>query len=320
MTWLGLLDVQNQWFPLSLAALLLAFLSASQDIVIDAVRIETVSPEDQGIAAAAALAGYRFGMLLTGAGAIWLALHFGWPVAYIASAAIPLVGLTSIFGVHEPSGEHAGKNSTGPSGEPVGIFRTFVDPIADLFNRKGMLVILFFALTYKVNDAVLLTLVNPFLLHVGFSLGDVAELANPVGILATIAGGIAGGRLIRRFNLFHILILAGIFQTAGLWLYSILAVVPHSPLLLVAIVGFEGLFGGAAWAALVTFLSDLCRSPLYTATQYAVLTALMAFGRSLLAAPSGYVVDFLGWGGMFLVYGMVGLLPLIALMKWRPLG
>jgi MFS transporter, PAT family, beta-lactamase induction signal transducer AmpG len=302
----------------ALAALIVAFLSASQDIVIDAYRIELLPDEEQGQGAAATQVGYRFGLLLAGAGAVGLSDFVSWPVifgvlcaAMVASAAITLF-------VPEP--KVAVRTETRDYNQWVK--ESVIYPFADFMSRKGWVVILLFVLLYKFGDALGGTMANPFYVEMGFTGVEVASVSKVWGIWMTILGAVIGGVAVAKWGVFRALFIGGILQAATNLAFTYVAIVGHDlPALAIAITA-DNLAGGAAGAALVAYLSGLCNIA-FTATQYALLTSFMAQGRTWLSSGSGWLADHTDWATFWtstMFLAIPGLLLLLWLMKLYPEG
>lgn len=303
-------------------AVLVAFFSASQDIVIDAYRIETLNEDEQGIGAAAVTYGYRAGMLVAGAGALILADLWTWTHAYLAMAALVLVGTFTILLSPEPPGPESAETA-----EP-GKRRTLVEWLADFViapflefaTRPGWLLILLFIVTFKLGDAFLSIMTNPFYIDLGFTKTEIAEVTKLFGLIALAVGLFVGGLLIRWTGLLNALLISGVLQAASNFVFAYQVVAGHDVGVLTFTIAVENVTGGMGTAAFVAYLSSLTNTA-FTATQYALLSAFMAFGRTLLSSPSGFLVDYVGWFDFFIISVGVaapGLLLLLMLMRHYP--
>lgn len=279
-------------------ALVVGFLSASQDIIIDGYRVERLSPEEQGAGAAVTLAGYRLGMLMGGAGVLLIADGAGWQVAYGVAAMMLLPGVAAFYLSREVDPVFAGSRS------PLGSWHMAV---VSLLKRRGIMLFLVFATLYKLGDAVTLTMSTPFFLSQGFNLREIAEWANIVSFPGIVAGGLAGGYLVARRGLGETVVLCGLWQALGIGGFALLAWGGHRLGLMAVVCFFESFTGGMAWASFVAILSSFCDSPAVTATQYALLSSFMALGRTLFAAPSGMISSHIGWPAFFLGTAAVNL-------------
>jgi PAT family beta-lactamase induction signal transducer AmpG len=294
----------------ALLAAVVAFLSASQDIVIDAYRIELLTPEEQAAGAAATQWGYRFGLLASGAGALYAAQHAGWSTAYTIMAALMLVGMATVLLTPEPR-----VTRTAPRRSVAATLRSaVVEPFADFMRRSGWVAVLVFIVLYKLGDAMAGTMANPFYLDLGFSKDEIAAISKIFGLVATLAGVAAGGALAARLGLLRALLLCGVLQMLSNLTYALQAAVGHEPMLLAATIFTENFTGGMGSAAFVAYLSNLCNTS-FTATQYALFSSLAAVPTRFLSAPAGWIVDQTAWIPFFLITTAAAL-PGILMILW----
>ena len=303
-------------------AILVAFFSASQDIVIDAYRIETLEDEEQGVGAAAVTYGYRGGMLVAGAGALILADQWTWTHAYLAMAALVLVGTVTILVSPEPpppvvAPEDGQKEPKGW----VDWLKTYVlAPFTEFTTRPGWLLILLFIITFKLGDAFLSIMTNPFYIDLGFTKTEIAEVTKLFGVIALGLGLFVGGLLIQKVGLLNALLISGILQAVSNFVFAYQALVGNDLAVLTVTIAVENITGGMGTAAFVAYLSSLTNTA-FTATQYALLSAFMALGRTLLSSPSGWLVDLVGWFDFFVVSVAIagpGLAVLLLLIRKFP--
>lgn len=279
---------------LTLAALLMAFLSASQDIVVDAYRIEILAEHEQGAGAAMTQAGYRVGLLAAGAGALWLADVLPWSTVYALMAALMLVGVVAVLIGDEPESRRPP-----PPKAPGEFLRVAMfEPLREFATRRGWLIVLAFVLLYKYGDAVAGAMANPFYSDLGFTGGEIASVTKVFGVVMTMLGVFAGGIVVARIGMLPALAVGGVLQAATNLTFAWLAGQGHDLTALAIAVGTDQFANGVGSAAFVAYLSALCNVA-FTATQYALLTSLMAAGRTLLAASSGWLAEMLGWPGFF---------------------
>ena len=310
-------------------AVLVSFFSASQDIVIDAYRIETLNDDEQGIGAAVVTYGYRAGMLVAGAGALLLADQWSWTHAYLAMAGLVLVGTVTVLLSPEPVETEAPNPTEGVKLDAlVGRTRRMagwmaayvVAPFSEFATRPGWLVILLFIVTFKLGDAFLSIMTNPFYIDLGFSKTEIAEVTKLFGLIALAVGLFIGGLLIQWAGLLRALMISGILQAASNLVFAYQVVAGHDLGALTITIAVENVTGGMGTAAFVAYLSSLTNTA-FTATQYALLSAFMSLGRNLLSAPSGYLVDFVGWFDFFVLsvgVAVPGLILLVVLMRIYP--
>jgi MFS transporter, PAT family, beta-lactamase induction signal transducer AmpG len=298
-------------------ALLVAFLSASQDIVIDAYRVELLGPDQQGPGAAMIQTGYRIAMLVSGAGALMIADRAGWFAAYATMAALLAVGMLVFLLGPEPQIASAVTQNirTGEADGPGHWFATaVVAPFADFMRRPLWPAILIFIVGYKLGEAMAGVMATPLYVALGYSLSEIAAISKLVGFFATIAGAIIGGALTVRLGVMRALMVCGVLQSAGNLFYVLQAVGGHRLDYLALCVAAENLTGAMAGSALVAYLSSLC-SPAFTATQYALLSSLAAVGRTLVASSGGVLADRLGWVSFFMLT-TIATVPALLLLGW----
>ncbi|MGH3687771.1 MAG: AmpG family muropeptide MFS transporter [Pseudonocardiaceae bacterium] len=304
----------------ALAALGVAFLSASQDVVIDAYRIETAREHEQGATAAMTQYGYRLGMLVSGAGALVLATFLPWSWVYAAMAGLCSIGvLTTLLAPEPRTAPEVGAGAVAaPSAEFFGRLRAaVVAPFVEFFRRQGVavaLLILVFIVFYTLGDAFAGAMANPFYVKVGFSKVEIATVTKVFGLGATLAGVFLGGLAVSRYGVLKALLVCGSCQALSNVMFAVQALAGHDVRVLVFTIAIENLTGGMASAAFVAYLSVLCNVA-YTATQYALFSSFMAFGRTLLASTSDWVADHVGWVTFFLISTLLAL-PGLAILGW----
>lgn len=287
-------------------ALLVAFGSASQDIVIDAYRIESLQADEQGAGSAMIVLGYRMAMLFSGAGALWLAAKLSWQNVYTLMGLMVMVGMITIISAPEPKYDEQIK--------PQNHFfkETILAPLKDFMQRPSAFLILLFIMFYKLCDAYLGPVASPFYIEMGFSKEEIAGIIQVYGMGATIIGGLIGGILVKKYGLVQSLFLGGILQALSNFMYVAQAAMGYDPDFLILTISIENLSGGIGTIALVAYLSSLC-SMAYTATQYALLSSLMALARDVIASSSGYMVAFLGWSYFFMITSLMAIPGLLIL-------
>jgi PAT family beta-lactamase induction signal transducer AmpG len=313
---LGFTDPANNPWWTALAAIVVAFFSASQDIVIDAYRIEILPEEEQGAGAAATQVGYRFGLLAAGAGAMALSDYVAWHWVFIMLAGLMGVGMFAFLIAPEPAVPAAAKHHDFAGW----IADSVIAPLADFIGRRGWVVILLFVLCYKVGEAISGTMATPFYVELGFTGREIAAVSKVFGVIATLVGTLAGGLVVARFGVMRALMLGGILQALGILLFAVLATRGHDILWLTVAIGGDNFVSGLGSAAFVAYLSALCNVA-FTATQYALLTSFMAVGRTLLSSGSGWLATQLGWTMFFVAstgLALPGLILLVWLMRLYP--
>jgi PAT family beta-lactamase induction signal transducer AmpG len=322
---LGFSDPRTEPGIVALCAVIVAFLSASQDIVIDAYRIELLKPEEQGAGAAATQWGYRFGMIASTAGALFLAEFGGWTVAFAAMAALMGVGMLTVLFTREPEGSAAAlapmPGDTAAERVLAWIQRAVVAPFADFMTRPGWVAILVFVVLYKFGDALAGVMANPFYVAMGFTKLEVASISKVFGVVATLAGLAVGGITVYRLGMYQALLACGVLQAISNLMYAAQSVVGHDIGMLTVTIGIENFTGGMGSAAFVAYLSSLCNVA-FTATQYALLSSLATVGRTTLSASGGWLSDQLDWVSFFAVTtaaAIPGILMVLWLMRKFPL-
>jgi MFS transporter, PAT family, beta-lactamase induction signal transducer AmpG len=304
----------------ALWAIVVAFLSATQDIVIDAYRIEILSDEEIAHGTAMNQFGYRTGNLLAGAGTVWLAstegIGAGWAAAYGVTA---FLVLPAALGALWAGPGRYNAATVRAAGQSFGqwLKETVVNPFAEFLRRRGAVLILLFVLIYKVGDAMGQGMLNPMIVELGFSDTEFIAVNKFVGFAALIVGSALGGPFIAWLGMGRALWISGLLMMFSNLLFCVLALVGHSPLMLGLAVGTENLTSGIGLTVFVTYLSGLSNLA-YTATQFALLSSFAAVGRTWLAAPSGYVAEGLGWVGFWLFTVVIATPGMILLwILWR---
>lgn len=318
------------WLPL-----LVAFSSATQDIAIDAWRIEAVPAEMQGAMAAAYQLGYRIAITVAGAGALWIADDLGWTAAYLAMAALVGVGVVTTLVIDEPQARVSGdtlqreqrvidwveEKAHWPQGlrsAGAWLIGSVVCPFVDFFTRYGAryaATILLFAGCYRLTDFTMGVMSNPFYLSIGFSLKEIAGVVKGFGLFTQLFGAVLGGIVVARYGTLRSLV-AGIVLVivTNMGFFALATADDPGLLALAAAVGADNIAMGVAGTALVAFLSGLT-SPAYTATQYALFSSFYALPGKLLMGGSGWVVDQAGWPFFFLYTSALGI-PALVLALW----
>lgn len=292
------------------AAVVIAFLSASQDIVVDAWRIETFPERMQGVALAAYVWGYRVALLVSGAGALALASSLGWRGSLLCMAALAGASTLVTFAAAEPQGA-AGH----PAGPIAARLRTgVIEPFREFLGRPGALAILAFVALFNLGDTFGYTMAPAFYRSLGFDRGQVAAAIGVPGLAATLAGAAAGGWLVFRIGMGRALVLTGFLQMATLGLYFLLAASGANLSVLVAKVVLETFADAMAATALASYLSALC-SARFTATQYALLSSVAALASRTVASYSGVMAEGLGWSG-FYALTILAAAPAMLIMLW----
>jgi PAT family beta-lactamase induction signal transducer AmpG len=304
----------------AILAIFVAFFSASQDIVIDAYRIEILGEVEQGAGAGTTQVGYRLGMLLAGAGATAMSDYIDWPTIFAALAFAAASCAAFTLFVPEPS---VRPDSNAKQKSYLDWFQdAVIQPFADFMGRRGWIVILLFVALYKYGDAFGGAMANPFYVELGFTGTEIALMSKIYGVIATLAGGVLGGLIVVRYGLFRTLLAGGVLQALTNLLFGYLALQGNDLVWLGVAITADNLAGGVASAALVAYLSGLCNVA-FTATQYALFSSFMALGTTVLSSGSGWVADHLDWPifwGLTTLMAIPGVLLLFWIARLYPQG
>ncbi|TAK99816.1 MAG: MFS transporter [Rhodospirillaceae bacterium] len=290
-------------------AVVVAFASATQDLAIDAYRIELLDASQLGAGAAMNSVGYRVALLVAGGGALILAQLIGWSGAYVAMAVLTAVGF--ITALVAPTAPTSVTPVTGGYG--VWMHHAVVEPLADFLKRPGWLLIFAFIPLYKYAEGLIGIMANPFYLEIGFTKVEIGLISKTYGFAMTVVGGLMGGALVARMGIMRTLLLGSILQIAANLVFAAQAVIGHSIPALMVTISVDNISNGIAGVASIAFLSSLCNKA-YTATQYALLTAFMAFARTVLSSGGGWLADQLGWVKYFLTISLAALPGLVLLL------
>ncbi|MFN7094698.1 MAG: AmpG family muropeptide MFS transporter, partial [Burkholderiales bacterium] len=323
---LGSADPTIDPIKTAIAALIVAFCSASQDIVVDAYRVELLPKEMQGTGAAMHVFGYRVGMLLSSAGALYLAEYYSWFTVYTIIAIFVVAGLVAVLITGEPDinkstlslYEKAQKTREQREMRHYWLKHTLIDPFTDFMKRNHWLAILIFIILYKLGDALAGVMTNTFLVEIGFSKTEIATIVKTYGFVATILGSFIGGALVYKYGVLNILWIGGILQMLSNLMFAVQSYIGYDTDILAITIAVENLTGGIGSAAFVAYISGLC-SVSFTASQYALLSSLAAVGRTVFASFSGYMAEHWGWVEFFVLTTGAAIPGLLVLwyLTWR---
>lgn len=302
---LGFSSPSQMLLMTALAALLLSFFSASQDIVIDAYRRESLTDDEQGMGASLYVGGYRVGMLLATGGGLFLADHMAYHWVYLIMATAMSAGLIATLLAPEPNAEH---------GKPKTLQEAVVQPFKEYFTRDYAIIILFFVFLYKVGDTMAGQMTTPLYLDLGFSKSEIAGIVKIFGFPITIAGTFIGGIFVMRHGIYKCLLWFGVLQAVSTAGFIWLVYMGNDIFALTAVIAFENLSAGLGTAAYIGFIASLTDKR-FTATQFALLTSFMGMPRVFAAAPTGYMVGAFGWSSFFLFCTLIAI-PGILLIIW----
>lgn len=306
LVWMAFLEPQANSLLLGLLALAVAFFSATQDIAIDAYRTDLLKPDERGLGAAMVTAGYRIAMLISGGLALILAAKIGWRHTYLLMALF--MALEIIVTLRSPEPETHVK-------PPVSLMAAVMEPCKELLARKSIIAILIFIVIYKLTDAFALALGTPFLIRgMGFTLVQVGVIYKGVGMAATLLGAFAGGIIMTRMRLYKALFIFGVLQGVSNLTYMALAILGKSYFMLVTAVSVDYFCSALGTVAFVAFLMSLCDAR-YTATQFALVSALSAIGRVFVGPLAAVMVERVGWAHFYFWSAMIAL-PSLVLLWW----
>lgn len=304
-------DPKTALQALAINALLLAAFSATQDIAFDAYRTDVLSHREMGAGAAIAVLGYRIALLVAGSAALIAADHLSWPAIYVGMGVLMLLGVAATAFAPEPALKDK---------PPASLREAVTDPFVEFYRRSRgrAAAILAFIVLYKLGDFLAASMATPFLLDLRFSMTDLGAIKGGVGLIATIAGTLAGGAILSKIGINRSLWVFGFLQMASNLAYIVLSVSPTYGFMVSATI-VENVCAGLGTAAFVAFLMSLC-SVRFSATQYALLSSLMAASRSLLVAPAGGWAEQTGWPLFFLITLLAALPGLALLPVFAPWG
>lgn len=314
----------------ALLALLVAFSSATQDVAVDAYRIEAVITDYQGAMSATYVFGYKVALLVAGAGALFIADFGGWTLAYLSMAACMAVGMVTVLLIAEPERELPeaifGKTDSRVRDLQRWFVAAVINPFTDFFYRNGRfaLVILLFIAVFRLSDITMGIMANPFYLDLGFSKSEIASVAKVFGFFMSVAGSFLCGVLVVRWGVYKPLMLGAILVAATNVLFAVMAGFGPDIRALMVVISADNISGGIAATAFVAYLSGLTNRA-YTATQYALFSSLMTLPGKFFSGFSGMIVDAGGYTEFFLIAAAVGipaivLVPVIARQERKRLG
>lgn len=297
-------DPELSILTLASIALLIAFLSATQDIAFDAYRTELLSEDERGYGSVFYVYGYRIAMIVSGGGALLLSYYIGWRTTYLIMAV--LIGLCSIITLIAIEPKRISKKAHT-------MYEVIVEPFQEFITRSKAIYLLLLLITYKLGEAFAMALTTPFLIQtLNFTTQDVGLISKTMGVIATLIGLSIGGGLINRLGLYHSLLWFGILQAITNFLYYWLAIIGHNYFAMAFTILFDQFSAGLATSAFMVLLMTICNQK-YTATQFALFTVLSSLGRVYVLPVSGYFVANFGWE-VFYLFSVVMCLPGLVLL------
>lgn len=314
---LGFFNPSSNLPLVALLAVAIAFFSASQDIVLDAYRTEYLSPQERGAGAGVWIMGYRIAILVSGAAALILSDHLPWRTVYVLMGGLMTIGCLATLIAPEPHPEDREGRAVAP---PASLREAVVQPMLEFFRRPGSLEILLFVILYKIGDVAAAQMTTPFILqHVGFSRTELGAVYKGLGMVATIAGTLAGGALMIRWTLQRSLFVFGILQGISTLSFILLEFTGRQIWALGVVIGIENITSGMGTAAYTALLMGLCNTR-FTATQYALLSSLMAVSRYVTGAPTGFLAAAVGWPVFFVICTVLAAPGLLLLLRYKRWG
>lgn len=305
---LGLTSPRDNPWIVAVAAMLVTFFSASQDIVVDAYRREDLTDKELGLGSSFYINGYRIGMLLASGGGLIMADFMSFKAVYLIMAACLLPGVITTLFTPEPAITE---------GTPASMREAVFDPLIEYFSRNGALWMLIFILFYKIGDTMASAMTTPFYLDIGFSKTEIGAVVKLFGFWATIAGGLIGGVTMLRMGINRSLWIFGFLQAISTAGFALLAWTGYNIPLLAGVIAFENLSAGMGTAAYVAFMASITDKR-FTATQYALLSSLMGIPRVIAAAPTGFIAKHMGWIGFFVFCTLIAIPGMLLLLKFAP--
>jgi PAT family beta-lactamase induction signal transducer AmpG len=302
------------------SAFLVAFMAATQDVVVDGWRIDAAPSERQGMMSATYQLGYRLALLCAGAGALYIADFVSWKAAYLTMSALMIIGIGACLLAGKSPQDKA--RAAAPPSSPFALpslASSFVEPLLDLIRRKGAMLVIILALVaiYRLPDFVSGVMANPLYIDLGFSKSDIATVSKVYGVWVGIAGAFAGGLAVSRIGLMPALLCGGIAASASHLMLALLAQNGPRIELLTLAISIENFASGFAGTALIAYMSSLT-SPAFAATQYALLSSLYALPGKLVGGLSGLMVDSFGYPTFFATTSLIGIpVAVLCLIVWR---
>ena len=313
---LGFFNPASQPLLTAFLALGIAFFSASQDIVLDAYRTELLPPHERGAGAGVWIMGYRVAILVSGAAALILSDHLPWRLVYVLMGLFMSVGCVATLLAPEPSAATSDRRVA----PPKTLTEAVVSPFREFFSRPGALEILLFIILYKIGDVAAAQMTTPYILsHIGFSRTELGTIFKGFGMVATIVGTLIGGAFMSHWSMKRSLVVFGILQGISTFVFILLEFTGRELWALALVIGVENFCGGMGTAAYVALMMSLCNTK-FTATQYALLSSLMAVSRYITGAPTGYLAASAGWIWFFTICTAAAIPALLLLLRYDRWG
>ncbi len=302
---MGFFDPRSNLAAIAGLAVLVAFFSASQDIVVDAYRTELLPEKDLGLGSSLNINFYRIAMLVAGAFALWLSDRASWRIVYLVMAALMIPGMVAAWFAPEPINARAPRTLT----------EAVVRPFTEFFSRRGALEMLAFTILYKLGDMLAAALNTVFLMELDFTKTEIGLATKGLGLASLLLGAFLGGIAMKRWSLKYALLIFGILQASSIAAPYCLAVIGHNRPLMLATIGLENFCFGTGMVAYAAFLMRICDKRM-TATQYAMLSSLFALTRTVFSSPAGQLVKWMGWPPFFLLCMAISIPGLLMLLRY----
>jgi PAT family beta-lactamase induction signal transducer AmpG len=306
---LGQFNPMEYKYLIGILALSVGFMSASQDIIVDALRVETLKEDEQGIGVAWYTIGYRFGMVAATAGALYIAEFFDWKTSFLCLSMLSSLGIMAALLMKEPKHPKVVTNSISEW-----LNHAFIKPFMEFSERSNWFLILLFVGLYRICDAYLGMMTSPFLLEIGFSKAEIANIVKLYGVAATLIGTFAGGYFVKCCNIHSALIYGGLIAALSNLAFIFQYYAGYDKLVLIGVITAENFASGFTSAIFIAYLGIVCNKE-FTATQFALLSSLASVGRSTLSSSAGFLAKSIGWVNFF-IFTAVLCLPAIVLIKF----
>jgi len=305
---LGFSNPANHFWMMVIMAMLVAFFSATQDIIVDAYRREDLSDRELGLGSSLYISGYRLGQMLAAGGGLIMADHIPWSMVYLVMAMFMLIGVIVTIIAPEPI----------ISTETPGTIKdAVIEPFVEYFKRRDALWMLAFILLYKIGDNMVSGITIPFFLEIGFTKTQIGAVVKIFGMWAIVLGALVGGTIMIRLGINRSLWVFGFLQAISSACFAILAQIGPSIPALSAVIAFENISMGMGSAAQLAFMASITDKK-FTATQYALLSSLAAIPRVIASAPTGYIAKHIGWETFFIMCALIAIPGMLLLLKFAP--
>ncbi len=310
-------DPSHNLLPTIVCAILISFAAATQEIVMLAYQVNTLSDDQYGAGEAMCMLGYRIGMLFSGAGALYLASYMSWQCVYQVITCFMIIGIFTTLSLQEPTTTLSSLQNCSQTKQTFAqyIYKNVYCPFLDFIQNKECAIIIAIMLSYKLGDNLIGNMSNIFYIEMGFSKNEIASASKVFGMITTIIGGIIGSAMIHKFGTIKSLIFTILLHGSSILLFILVAKIGYNLNLLYFTIAIEHITGGMRTTALLSFQLTLI-NPKYAATQLAVFTSLSHFGRTIAGSSSGWIIDHFGWINFFTICASSTIVSLIFVIKF----